>query len=66
MWIKHPPGTFLREGETAVDMMDVWGDLIEEVQMPYETATAGPSPVASAIPRSCPREHRFAFTFRER
>ena len=65
MWIKHPPGTFLREGDTAVDMMDVWGDLIEEVKMPYDgycwsfTGGVGYTQVV-------PEGTQIAFTFRER
>jgi predicted deacylase len=65
MWIKHPPGTFLREGDVAVDMMDVWGDLIEEVKMPYDgycwsfTGGVGYTQVV-------PEGTQIAFTFRER
>ena len=33
MWIMHPPGAMLRKGDLAVDMMDVWGDNVEKVEM---------------------------------
>lgn len=65
MWIKHPPGTFLRAGQTAVDMMNVWGDIVEEVTMPYDgycwsfTGGVGYTQVV-------PEGSEIAFTFRER
>jgi uncharacterized protein len=36
MWVRQPPGTFLREGEVAVEIMNVWGDIVEEVRMPLD------------------------------
>ena len=65
MWIKYPPGTFLREGDAAVDMMDVWGDIVEEVKVPYDgycryfTGGVG-------YTQSVPEETQIACTFRER
>jgi hypothetical protein len=36
MWVRQPPGKFLRQGEVAVEIMNVWGDIVEEVRMPLD------------------------------
>lgn len=65
MWIKHPPGTFLREGDAVVDMMDVWGDIVEEVKVPYDgycwNFTGG-----VGYTQAVPGGTQIAVTFRER
>ena len=65
MWIKHPPGTFLREGDAVVDMMDVWGDIVEEFKVPYDSYCwnfTGGVGYTQAVPGGT----QIAFTFRER
>jgi uncharacterized protein len=36
MWVRQWPGTLLRQGAVAIEMMDVWGEIVEEVRMPFD------------------------------
>jgi predicted deacylase len=33
MWVRRQPGTFIRKGEVVVEIVDVWGDVVEEILM---------------------------------
>lgn len=65
MWIRRRPGEFIRKGEVVIEMMNVWGDIVEEVKMPYDgycwsfTGGVGYTQVV-------PEGTHIAFTFRER
>jgi len=34
MYVRREPGELIRKGETAVEIVDVYGDVIQDVQMP--------------------------------
>ena len=34
MWIKHEPGELIKKGETAIEITNLYGNVIEEVKMP--------------------------------
>jgi predicted deacylase len=36
MWVRRQTGTFIPEGEVVVEIMSVWGDIVEEIRMPVD------------------------------
>ncbi|MGM0438250.1 MAG: succinylglutamate desuccinylase/aspartoacylase family protein [Bacillota bacterium] len=36
MWIKHEPGELIKKGETAIEITNLYGKVIEEVKMPVD------------------------------
>lgn len=36
LWVKHPAGTLLREGDVAAEITDVWGRTVEQIRMPVD------------------------------
>ncbi len=36
MWVRAAPGKLLKEGDVVVEIMDVWGDIVEHITMPLD------------------------------
>ena len=36
MWVRRRPGTFISEGEVVVEIVSVWGEVVEEIRMPVD------------------------------
>jgi uncharacterized protein len=65
MWVRQPPGQFLREGDLAIEMTDVWGDTVEEIRMPFDGycwSFTGGIGGTHAVPEGT----QIAYLFRER
>lgn len=36
LWVRRQPGTFIAQDEVVVEIVDVWGDTVEELRMPVD------------------------------
>lgn len=65
VWVKQPPGKFMKKGDVAIEMMDVWGNIVEEVKMPFDGycwSYTGGIGGTYVVPEGTP----IAYAFRER
>jgi predicted deacylase len=65
MWVRRAPGTRIAAGDVAIEMMDVWGDIVEQIRMPVDgfcwSYTGG---IGSS--HAVPEGTQIAFVFKER